>query len=80
MLTLYRTILTFNDPTEESFGYTVGKEENAGSSFPTVFPSLLRIEIIIQATFNLSSANAFNLVTFEILSFGKELRMVRQGM
>ena len=42
---------------------TVKKEENAGfSSFPTVFSTLSHREVVIFATFNLSSANAFNLV------------------
>ena len=34
--------------------------------FPTVFSTLSKREIIILATFNLSSANAFNLVTSKI--------------
>ena len=35
---------------------------------------LFRREIIISETFNLSSANAFNLVTSKSLSFGKGLK------
>ena len=40
-----------------------------------MFSTLSKREIIILATFNFSSANAFNLVTFKILSFGKELNL-----
>ena len=47
--------------------YTVGKGEN------TVFSTLSKREIVIIATSNFSSANAFNLVTSKILLFGKEL-------
>ena len=54
---------------------TVGKEENAGNQhfllFPTVFSSLPQREIVILATFNLWSANAFNFVMSKNLSFGK---------
>ena len=54
------------------------KRENAGnqhfSLFPIVFSILSKREIIILAQFNLSSANAFNLVTSTILSSGKVFR------
>ena len=57
---------------------TVGKGENAGIQhfllLLTVFSTLSYREIAILATFNLSSANAFNLVMSKILLFGKELR------
>ena len=38
-----------------------------------MFSTLSKIEIIIFVTFNLSSANAFNLDQSKILLFGKEL-------
>ena len=54
-----------------------GKGENAANQhfllFPPVFPTMSKREIIILATFNLSSANAFNLVMSKNLLFGKEL-------
>ena len=57
----------------------VGKRENAGYQhfllFP-VFSSLSKREILISATFNLSSANAF-LQMPKMLSFGKELHCFR---
>ena len=72
VLTLYQIIQTFNYPKEEGFGNTVGKAGTAGnqkfSPFPTVFAHLQRLEIIILSTFNLSSANALNLVASQILS------------
>ena len=40
-------------------------------SIPTMFSSLSNTEIIILATMNLSSANAFNLDYAKILLFGK---------
>ena len=39
-----------------------------------MFSTLSRREIIILATFDLSSANALNLVSSKTLSFGKELK------
>ena len=42
-------------------------------SFSAMFSILINREIMILAMFNLSSADAFNLVTFKILSFGKGL-------
>ena len=45
-----------------------------------MFSILSRREIIILATFNLSSANAFNLVTSAILSFGKGLTISQSGI
>ena len=56
----------------------MGKEENAGNQhfllFPTVFSTLSQREIVILAIFNLSSANAFNLVMSN-LPFGKVLTL-----
>ena len=43
------------------------------SPFPTIFSTLSKTEIIIFVTFNLSSANAFNLDWFKILSCGNGL-------
>ena len=74
IITLYHTIPTFDNPKRASFQKhrgkrrlwkTVGKAENAG-----INPS--KREIIIL-TFNLSSANAFNLDQAKILLFGKKL-------
>ena len=52
-------------------------EQNAGkpefSPFPIMFPALSMTELIILATFDLSSANTFNLDQTKILSFGQEL-------
>ena len=73
------TISTFYDPENEfkAFENIVGKRENAGnqyfSPFPTMFSTQSEREIIISATLNLSSANAFNLDQSEILPFGKKL-------
>ena len=57
---------------------TVGKEENAGNQhfllFPQCFQLLSQREIVILATFNLSTANAFDLVMSKNLSFGKGLK------
>ena len=76
VLTLYHTIPTYNDPKEEGFGKHCGKRRKcwqpAFSPFPTVFSSLSKREIIILAMFNLSSENAFNMITSKIL-FDKEL-------
>ena len=73
-LTLYHTILTFNNPKEEGFGTHYGKRRNAGNQhfflFPTLFSTLSKTEIVILATFNLLSANALNLVVSKILFFG----------
>ena len=56
----------------------VGKEENAGNQlfllFPQCFLPYLR-EIIIPATFILSSTNAFNLYQSKFFLFGKDLRI-----
>ena len=77
ILTLYQTILTFNDPKEEGFGKHCRKRRKcrkpAFSPIPIVFSNLLQIEIIILTTSNLLSANALNLDQTEILSFGEEL-------
>ena len=52
--------------------------ENAGikslfSPFTTEFSAPSKREIIILASVNLSSADAFNLLWLKMLSFGKEL-------
>ena len=56
---------------------TVGKKRKcwlpAFSPFPTLFSTLSRRKITIFGMFNLSSANAFNLVTPKFLSLGKAL-------
>ena len=43
--------------------------------FQTVFSTVSKKEIVILVTFILSSANAFNLVTSKISSFGKRLNV-----
>ena len=43
-------------------------------SFSTIFSMLSNTKIIILVTFNLSSANALNLVLSKKLSLGKELK------
>ena len=79
-ITLYHTIPTFNDSQKQNpFENIVWKGENAGNQhFPTMFSTLSKTEIIIWATFILSSATAFNLVTSKILLFGKEFNPVTQ--
>ena len=66
---------------KKAFEKIVGRGENAGKQdfllFPKCFLLDQRKKIIIEATSNLSSANAFNLVTSKILSFAKAL--VRQA-
>ena len=68
-LTLYYAIPSFNDPKKEAFENIMGKGENAGNEhffpFPTMFSIRPKTEIIISATFNLSSAYALNLVQSE---------------
>ena len=50
---------------DKAFENIVGKGENAGNQhfllFPTMFSTVSKTEIIIVATLNLSSANAFKL-------------------
>ena len=56
----------------------MGKGENADNQyfllFPTMFSTLSKTDIIILATFYLSSANPLNLIQSKNLSFGKELK------
>ena len=47
------------------------------SPFPTMFSTLSKTEIIIFVTFNLLSANAFNLVWSKILSRGNGLIFIK---
>ena len=54
-----------------------GKEKllvQAVSPFPTMLSTLSKTEIIIFVSFNLSSADVFNLVWFKILSCGNGLK------
>ena len=44
------------------------------SPFPTMFSTLSKTEIITFVTFNLSSANAFNLIWSKLFLCGNELR------
>ena len=77
-LTLYHKIPTFNDLEEKAFWKHCGKRRKcwlpAFSSFPTMFSILYRTHSAIWNTFNLLSANAFNLDWSKILAFGKELK------
>ena len=76
-LTLSYKILTFIDPIIRGLLKTLWEKEKwpAFSSSPTIFSILSQREIIILAAFNLSSANAFNLVQSKISLFGKELSL-----
>ena len=49
-------------------------------SFSTVFSTLSKREITILTMFNLSSANAFNLVTSKFLLFGKGFKKDRKPL
>ena len=62
---------------------TVGKGENAGNQHFLLFPQcflLYQREILMLATFNFLSANAFNLVKSKILLFGKGLSIMSGGI
>ena len=78
LLTLYHTVLTFNDPVEEACGKHCGKRRKCWkppiSPSATMFSILSKREIILLEIFKLSSANAFSLGQSKILLFGKELR------
>ena len=69
------TILTFNDPQERRLLKTLWDKEKmlvtSIFSFSHNIFYISKTEIIILATFILLSANAFNLVTSKILSFGR---------
>ena len=68
-------------PFDRSFENIMGEREIANTSnlqfaiFPlsTMFSTLSKKEIIIFVSFNLSSANAFNLIWSKILSCGNGL-------
>ena len=64
----------------KAFENTVGKGENAGNHFSTMFSTLSRGSFNILAMFNLSSANAYNLNHSKILSFGAELSEGTQNL
>ena len=75
-LTLYHAIPTLNDPEKKAWENTVGKGEKTGNQhFPLfpVFSTLSKREIVTLASFDLSSANVFNLVRSKIVPFGKGL-------
>ena len=75
-LMLYKTIPTFHDLGEDSFGKQLhfGEKEKmlvtSIFSFFTMFSTLSKREIIILATFNITSANVFNSITYKALLFG----------
>ena len=58
---------------------SIDRQHPAFSSFPTVFSTRSKREIITLAMFNLSFANAFNLVTPKILSFVKSSPLTTQS-
>ena len=78
-LTHYHTIPTFNTSGKESLRKHCGKRRKcwlpAFSPFPTMFSTLPETNFNFSAKFNLSSANAFNMIKSKILSFGKELKL-----
>ena len=79
ILTLYHKIPIFNNPNDNGFRKHFKKRRKCWLPVfppPKVFSTLSKREIIIVATFNLSSANAFNLVTSAFFSFGKELNAI----
>ena len=76
---LYHSILTFKDPWKEVFLKTLWEKEKMlvtsifSFSHNVFYPS--KTNFNFSATFNLSSANAFNLDQSKNLSFGKELTL-----
>ena len=76
-LTHYHTFLTFNDPEEESFRKHCGERRKcwspAFSPFPTMFSTFSKSVFYFLVTFNLSSANAFNLDQSKNFWFGERL-------
>ena len=76
VLTLYHTILTFNDPEKKPYKNTVRKGENAGNQCFLLFPQCFyfpKRNFNFPVTFILSSASSFNLDQSKKLSFGKGL-------
>ena len=75
-LTLYHTILTFNNIEKEEFRKTLLEKEKMlvtsifSFSQNVFYPSLNKFQFFHSHFF--SSANAFNLDQFKVLSFGKE--------
>ena len=76
-LTLYHTIPTFTTLKKKALENTVEKKMLVTSIFFFFQQCFLlcQREIIILAAFNLSSANAFNLISLKILSFGNGLTL-----
>ena len=68
---------TFDAPEIKSLKNIAGKGENGSKQhflfFSTMFCTISKTEIAIVATFELSSANALNLIFSKNLSFCKEL-------
>ena len=78
MLTLYRTILTFNDPQNQVFFFSkhCGKRRkcwlSAFSPLATMFSTLPKTNFIFfSVTFILSSGSCFDFGLSKILSFGR---------
>ena len=76
-------MMTFDATDEKLFQKIGGKEDNASntafSTFPTMFPTLWKTNLMLGFRFYLLSANAFNLVGAQILSFGKRLISSTKG-
>ena len=79
MLTCFHTTTPFDVSEKRSLLKTLWEKEKlfvqAISPFPTMFSTVSKTEIIIFVTFNLSSANAVNLVWSKILLCGNGLSM-----
>ena len=76
-LTHSHTMTPFDASRKEAFSKHCEKRRNCLykqiSPFSTIFSTVSKTEIIIFVTFNLSSANTFNLVRSKILSSGNGL-------
>ena len=71
----------FNNLKREGFGKHRGQRRKFNIfSFPAVFSTLSKREMVILATFNFLSANAFSLVTSRILSLGKGLIITDESL
>ena len=79
-LTLPHTILTFKDLKKGAFRKHRGQRRKclqpAFSPYPTMFSTPPKPNFNFSVTFNLLSANAFNLDQSKNLLFGKELNQV----
>ena len=80
ILSLYHTILTYNNPKKQDFGKHCWKRRKcwfpAFSPFPTMFSLLSKGETISLAKLNMMSANASSLVQYKILSFSRVILVI----